>query len=673
MKFVSRAIFAVVVIGTMFAQPMLAQQLSKIPDSELAPSSMRYVPLKEYLKSQDAVTYQNYVRPPLAPPSAGDDGEAVLVGTMINAYTSQSTITNQLGYDWKNNVITALYRGGPSESYPNEGNGSLVLNTSSDGGATWTGNSPIFNDDLRGNIQGQELSARHPSIYSMDIEGTTSIATVWSNIYATFLNPDGVLGELAHKAGPLGGPYSGDVFDKSTVLQYFPNRIVADKNGILYSVFQTINLDQDLLTGEYFLMKSVDNGKSWTVDYNNPIVSESQLEDDYQIFYSATTIDVSPDGSVIYLGFLGIFVEDESFTFTDNRLGYVRSTDGGTTWSDPVMYPLYTWDMGQTPVNTLDGWMIPSIGLVVDGLNQPHFLVSVNGQDTFYPLDSTLIGEVTVNPEDPSEPPEFFALAMNILPDYRRMINPRNATSGAQPTFSIWAEHDWAKDPDGMKLIAKWIDADSLFVTTPDTHPDPIVRDSTHDIFFIEKDVNQQNNENRGWNVDVANNTFLITNATNSVGVDEKFTKMNPIFNPDLKKMYFLYTIMATGEFVSGQIFPDTDDLGPAELFFLPYTLVPTGIADGPEGLPEGFELEQNYPNPFNPTTNIRFSIPEAGIAKVRVFNMLGKEVALAYEGYTEAGQHNITFNAANLPSGQYLYRLESNGYSVSSIMTLMK
>src|SRR5690606_9357961 len=98
--------------------------------------------------------------------------DPVLVGTMLNAYTCISRLTHQLGHEWMNDVITLIYRAGPPEQYPNQGNGSLVLNASSDRGNTWTGNSPIFNEDLPGNIPGRELAARHPNIFLQNIDGT---------------------------------------------------------------------------------------------------------------------------------------------------------------------------------------------------------------------------------------------------------------------------------------------------------------------------------------------------------------------------------------------------------------------------------------------------------------------------------------------------------------------
>jgi hypothetical protein len=75
-------------------------------------------------------------------------------------------------------------------------------------------------------------------------------------------------------------------------------------------------------------------------------------------------------------------------------------------------------------------------------------------------------------------------------------------------------------------------------------------------------------------------------------------------------------------------------------------------------GLPRSFALEQNYPNPFNPSTNIRFSIAQASHVSLKVFNVLGVEVASLVNEQKDAGTFSMNWNAAGLPSGMYLYRL---------------
>jgi hypothetical protein len=78
--------------------------------------------------------------------------------------------------------------------------------------------------------------------------------------------------------------------------------------------------------------------------------------------------------------------------------------------------------------------------------------------------------------------------------------------------------------------------------------------------------------------------------------------------------------------------------------------------------LPGSFSLEQNFPNPFNPATTIRFSLPRSSEVTLKVYDTLGKEVAILLNQKFAAGDHEIKWNAGALSSGIYLYRLQANG-----------
>jgi hypothetical protein len=85
------------------------------------------------------------------------------------------------------------------------------------------------------------------------------------------------------------------------------------------------------------------------------------------------------------------------------------------------------------------------------------------------------------------------------------------------------------------------------------------------------------------------------------------------------------------------------------------------------------YALYQNYPNPFNPTTRISFDMPHSGNVSLNVFNPMGQQVAALVNGSLGAGSHTITFDASNLPSGVYLYRLVAGVFSAEKKMLLMK
>ncbi len=90
-------------------------------------------------------------------------------------------------------------------------------------------------------------------------------------------------------------------------------------------------------------------------------------------------------------------------------------------------------------------------------------------------------------------------------------------------------------------------------------------------------------------------------------------------------------------------------------------------------GLPESYVLEQNHPNPFNPSTKIGFSLPRETQARLEIYNMLGQKVATVLDEHMEPGYYTVTFDAATLPSGVYLYRLVTSSGALVRKMILMK
>ena len=85
------------------------------------------------------------------------------------------------------------------------------------------------------------------------------------------------------------------------------------------------------------------------------------------------------------------------------------------------------------------------------------------------------------------------------------------------------------------------------------------------------------------------------------------------------------------------------------------------------------FELKQNYPNPFNPTTSIEFSLPNNGNVQLTVYDALGREAAFTDFGSMSAGSHSVEYDAAELSSGVYYYKLDFNGQSQIKKMMLVK
>jgi hypothetical protein len=90
-------------------------------------------------------------------------------------------------------------------------------------------------------------------------------------------------------------------------------------------------------------------------------------------------------------------------------------------------------------------------------------------------------------------------------------------------------------------------------------------------------------------------------------------------------------------------------------------------------GIPENYSLSQNYPNPFNPATNIDFSLPTASKVSLKVYNVIGQEVATLVNEEMKAGNYQVKFNASNLSSGVYFYRLAAGSFVMNKKFTLLK
>jgi hypothetical protein len=96
--------------------------------------------------------------------------------------------------------------------------------------------------------------------------------------------------------------------------------------------------------------------------------------------------------------------------------------------------------------------------------------------------------------------------------------------------------------------------------------------------------------------------------------------------------------------------------------------------ADSIEGpIPENIRLHPNYPNPFNASTEIHFSLLEASHVQLVVYDVLGREVDRLVDGFLEAGDHRVRWEAASVPSGVYLYRLQASSFTKTQRMTLLK
>lgn len=140
-------------------------------------------------------------------------------------------------------------------------------------------------------------------------------------------------------------------------------------------------------------------------------------------------------------------------------------------------------------------------------------------------------------------------------------------------------------------------------------------------------------------------------------------------FSPD---GIYAYAGIFDGDFVDGVLYNGGEN--PQNLPYKKFMRgMVTSIERDPAEIPDGFTLSQNYPNPFNPQTNIEFEMNQAGMATLKVYDVLGREVATLVDEHLVSGKYTATFNATDLTSGTYVYQLGVAGHRLSGTMTLVK
>ncbi|MGD0591317.1 MAG: T9SS type A sorting domain-containing protein [Bacteroidota bacterium] len=97
------------------------------------------------------------------------------------------------------------------------------------------------------------------------------------------------------------------------------------------------------------------------------------------------------------------------------------------------------------------------------------------------------------------------------------------------------------------------------------------------------------------------------------------------------------------------------------------------GVENAATQVPAKFSLDQNYPNPFNPSTNFTYELSKAGFVSVKVYDLLGREVATLVNEFKQAGSYPATWNAASFGSGVYFYKMQSGSFTATKKMILMK
>ena len=145
-----------------------------------------------------------------------------------------------------------------------------------------------------------------------------------------------------------------------------------------------------------------------------------------------------------------------------------------------------------------------------------------------------------------------------------------------------------------------------------------------------------------------------------SIGNISAGTHKITIYGREARNTVMLDQILFTQD---GAFSPDDDNI----------TFAKSTPSNNIDAIPTNFNLAQNYPNPFNPSTKIQYSVPKDGLVAIKIYNVLGAEVASLVDEFKSAGTYEVTFNASNLSSGVYIYKIITTNFVNTKKMLLLK
>ncbi len=175
------------------------------------------------------------------------------------------------------------------------------------------------------------------------------------------------------------------------------------------------------------------------------------------------------------------------------------------------------------------------------------------------------------------------------------------------------------------------------------------------------------------WSTDGGTTWAPVTVLAGAKNISEAFGSAAKSLRFDATQKKYIADVVYIADNTSGvSLFAGASSMNPIMYYQYAIPVVIDGVNDK-NAVVNSFNLAQNYPNPFNPSTKINYTLGQKSNVSLKVFDMLGREVANLVNGSQEAGQHNVTFNASKLASGVYVYTLKANNNITSKKMMLMK
>lgn len=488
--------------------------------------------------------------------------------------------------------------------------GQLWYNVSTDQGATWRRVSELN--------AGVGNNGRYPSAAIAN----GSHATVTDNVKFIYAAP-----KLDGPGAGFGGILYGVDFPIGAGAPTAFKAITTDS-----SYGSSTSIWADDATDDIYWLATANDGMHFfsTVDYVtiNETVPTGWGTADFVTFgqYSGSS---KARGGNPYVGVYASWTGDDQ---ADWNLGYSKSADKGATWG-AWQRPVNTW-REYAPFNTnmfLEGTAYGrNVDMLVDKDGKVHFLAAA--QDTLTKRYSVI---------------EIYEGASGWAGKTVANVNPSTYLNYTDLPQTGWAIHA-AASPDGSVLSVVWLNAATQ--AEGDTMPD---------IWLASRKIDAPE-----WSTPV--------NLTQTPDLFEISLHMAPVLKANGGDSY---TAFLSRSWQIGAVPPVVPAATPAsEMFVASYTFTAGASAVGDQPtVAAKFSLAQNYPNPFNPSTRVEYSIPTGSLVTIKVFDILGREVATLVNEQKAAGSYTATFDASNLANGTYIYKIQAGNFTDTKKMTLLK
>ncbi len=405
-------------------------------------------------------------------------------------------------------------------------------------------------------------------------------------------------------------------------------------NGEVYVVWMDVNTNSS--SNSYFkIRKSTDGGASFgsTISINNNPFTWNRNQWGRLDYLNLPSLAVDPNNGYVYITY-----EDGNTP----RIKFIRSTDGGSSWNSAIT-------IGNL---SEQGEIFPWVACDSEGKVAVTFMHrKSNGNVDCYVVESYDHGasfRTPVKVTDTSSNPNNSTWTHH----YQGMVLDDSGND-----YVVWTDYrNGNADPYFAKLNTVPEAPQNLVPSIVNTAKNPRIDWDANIETDLDKYEVWKNKDNGGWNLlATTSNTYYIDNTESGVDFAQ--------FSNNVEILYKLKAV-DLGNNKSG--FSGTVTFNQKGGGF--EKIASNGLNDQ---APETFTLAQNFPNPFNPTTTFTFAMPESAPVRLSIFDLNGRQVAELINEELPAGRYEIPFDASNLASGVYLYRLAA-GQSFTQTRKMM-